>query len=446
MEDPSPILHGILLLDVVKPFSISAIIAIIILLILLIGSALISGSEVAFFSLTPAEKEGLNDEKSKAGTNISNLLDAPKKLLATILISNNFINVGIIIISGYAIDKVFDLSSIDPIINFIIQVVIITFVLLLFGEVLPKVYATKNALKLAKFMATPLTILKKIANPFSSILIYSTRIFDKNIKKKSLEISMEELSQALDLTDGIPENQEEHKILKGIVKFGETNVKQIMKPRMDVVALKNDTPFNEVIQVITESGHSRIPVFEDSFDKILGLLYIKDLIPFIEEKEEYNWLPLIRNPFFVPENKKLDDLLKEFQDKKIHLAIVVDEYGGSSGIVTLEDVLEEIVGEINDEFDIDDLAYSKLDENTYVFDGKIGLNDIDKLLNISEDNLLSNITTEAETLAGLVIETAGKIPLKNEKIAIPNFTFIVEAADKRRIKRIKLIRKMNDES
>jgi len=446
LEDPSPLFHSLLLLDIFKPLTISGLISLLILIILLLFSALISGSEVAFFSLTPSEKEELEEEKSKSADYISKLLNTPKKLLATILISNNFINVGIIIISGFAIDTIFDLSSIPEWLNFLIQVIGITFVLLLFGEVIPKVYATKNANKLAHLMASPLTILKKLVSPFSAILIYSTSIFDKKIKKKSLDISVEELSQALDLTDGIPENKEEHKILKGIVKFGETSVKQVMKPRLDVVAIKNDTSFTDVINTIMDSGHSRIPIYEDSFDKILGLLYIKDLIPFIDEKENYDWTPLIRNPFFVPENKKLDDLLKEFQDKKIHLAIVVDEYGGTSGIITLEDVLEEIVGEIKDEFDTDEVAYSKLDENTYVFDGKTGLNDIDKILNLSGENLLAEITTEADTLAGLVIEVSGKIPQKNEKISIPNFTFIVEAADKRRIKRIKLIQKINETS
>jgi gliding motility-associated protein GldE len=328
---------------------------------------------------------------------------------------------------------------------FSIEVIGITFTILLFGEVIPKIYATKHALKLAKTMASPLFILKKIVSPISTLLIYYTGFFDKRIKKKSLDISVEELSQALDLTEGIPENNEEHKILKGIVKFGETSVKQIMKSRVDVVAIEKETSFTDVIKIIMDSGHSRIPIYENSFDNILGLLYIKDLIPFINEKEDYNWIPLIRNPFFVPENKKLDDLLKEFQDKKIHLAIVVDEYGGTSGIITLEDVLEEIVGEISDEFDTEDIAYSKLDDNTYIFDGKTGLNDLSKILNLTNNNLLTDVTTEADTLAGLVIEIAGKIPQKNEKITIKNFTFIVEAADKRRVKRIKLIRHNNEE-
>lgn len=441
MDDPGALINQVLLLEIFKPISIDAAISFVILIFLLMLSALISGSEVAFFSLAPAEHEKIKESNSKVSKNIASLLNTPKKLLATILISNNFINVGIIILSAHLVNSVINFSSLSPEKIFIIQVVVITFVLLLFGEVIPKVYATKHAYTLANLMANPLFILKKILSPFSSLLIISTSVFDKRIKKKSLDISVEELSHALDLTDDIPENNEEHKILKGIVKFGETSVKQIMKSRLDVIAIKKNTPFDEVIKIIMDSGYSRIPIYEDSFDNILGLLYIKDLIPFIDQKENFDWFTLIRNPFFVPENKKLDDLLNDFQEKKIHLAIVVDEYGGTSGIITLEDVLEEIVGEISDEYDTDDVSYSKLDENTYIFDGKTGLNDISKILDLDDESLLTNITTEADTLAGLVVEIAGKIPQKNEKISISNFTFIVEAANKRRVKRIKLIQK-----
>jgi gliding motility-associated protein GldE len=377
------------------------------------------------------------------------LLASPKKLLATILISNNFVNVAIIILSSYTIENVFDFSHISTIfilgkditnaVIFGIQVVSITFIILLFGEVIPKVYATKHGLKLAEKMSSCLTILKRLFKPFSSILIYSTVIIDKIIKKKGLDVTVEELSNALDLTEGIPENKDEHRILKGIVKFGETSVKQVMKARMDVLAIELATNFDEVISTILDCGHSRIPIYDESFDNISGLLYIKDLLPYIKNGKDFEWKKLIRNPFFVPENKKLDDLLKEFQEKKIHLAIVVDEYGGSSGIITLEDVLEEIVGEISDEFDEDDISYSKLDNNNYIFEGKTGLNDIFKIIDSNDENLFNNIQTEADTLAGWVIEIAGKIPLKNEKITYRNFSFLVESADKRRVKRIKMI-------
>ncbi len=443
--DPDPYFLLILLTGFLKPFSLTALISFLILLILLLFSALISGSEVAYFSLNPSEKDELNSSDSKSHQQVNKLLLGPKKLLATILISNNFINVSIIILSTYTIENVFDFSNIKDWVNFLIQVVGITFVILLFGEVIPKVYATKHALKLARTMAQPLAILQKVFKPISSLLIYSTGIIDKKVKKKGLDVSVEELSEALDLTEGIPENNDEHRILKGIVKFGETSVKQVMKARIDVVSIEKDTSFQEVIAIILKCGHSRIPVYEESFDKIVGLLYIKDLLPHINKSENFDWEKLIRSPFFVPENKKLDDLLKEFQEKKIHLAIVVDEYGGTSGIITLEDVLEEIVGEISDEFDADEISYSKLDDNTYIFEGKTGLKDIFKIIDIEEDAIFEEVNTEADTLAGLVIEIAGKIPLKNEKITYKNFTFIVEAADKRRVKRIKLIKTPNDE-
>ena len=443
MDDPDPLLTSVFLLEILQPISITTIVSLIVLIILLLFSALISGSEVAFFSLTPQEKEEINSEVTKSNEVINNLLAAPKRLLATILISNNFVNVAIIILSSFLVNEIFRLNLLDEWVSFSIQVIGITFTILLFGEVIPKIYATKHALRLAKIMAQPITILKALTAPFSSLLIHSTNIIDKRIKKKSLDISVEELSHALDLTEDNIENKAEHQILKGIVKFGETSVKQIMKSRVDVIAIEKQTPYREVIDIIMESGHSRIPIYEESFDNILGLLYIKDLLPHINKENDFNWISLLRNPFFIPENKKLDDLLKEFQEKKVHLAIVVDEYGGTSGIITLEDVLEEIVGEISDEFDTDDISYSKLDENTYIFDGKTGLNDISKIISPNE-NPFTELTKDADTLAGLVIEAAGKIPQKNERIVVDNFIFIVEAADKRRVKRVKLINTNNN--
>ncbi len=440
MDDPGPLFDFILLAGFVNSIGIGLVISYLTLLLLLILSALISGSEVAYFSINPNEKEILNTSEDKKHIAVNTLLNNPKRLLATILISNNFVNVAIIIISTYAISNSFDFTSIPNWLNLLIQVVGITFMILLFGEVIPKIYATKHALKLATLMAKPLLILKKVFKPFSSLLIYSTSIIDKKIKKKGLDVSIEELSMALDLTEDIPENKDEHKILKGIVKFGETSVKQVMKPRVDVVALDKNIPYNEVIEIILSCGHSRIPIYEESFDNILGLLYVKDLLSHINEKPTFEWLNLIRNPFFVPENKKLDDLLEDFQEKKIHLAIVVDEYGGTSGIITLEDVLEEIVGEISDEFDTEDISYSKIDENTYVFDGKTALNDLPKIIDIEDESVFEEVAKEADTLAGLVIEIAGKIPQKNEKVTFKNFTFIIEAADKRRVKRIKIIK------
>lgn len=433
-------MNTILLNNYINSIGSETIIAFVVLLILLVFSALISGSEVAFFSLNPNEKEVLNSSNLKKHNSIVKLLDSPKRLLATILVANNFVNVAIIIISTYAINHTFNFSSMPSWLNLFIQVVGITFVILLFGEVIPKVYATKHALSLAEIMAKPLLILKKVFKPISSLLIFSTGVIDKRVKRKGLDVSVEELSMALELTEDIPENKDEHRILKGIVKFGETSVKQVMKSRVDVVAIDKTLDFLEVLNTILECGHSRIPVYEESFDKVAGLLYVKDLLPHINEKEQFDWNKLIRNPFFVPENKKLDDLLEEFQEKKIHLAIVVDEYGGTSGIITLEDVLEEIVGDISDEFDSDDVSYSKLDDNTYIFDGKTSINDLLKIIKADDETIFDEAKKDSDTLAGLVIELAGKIPLKNEKITYKHFTFIIEASDKRRVKRIKLIK------
>jgi putative hemolysin len=447
--DPEPLFTLILLTGFFKPISVVVLISFFTLLVLLLFSALISGSEVAYFSLNPSEKDELNSSDDQSHEKVKLLLAAPKKLLATILISNNFVNVAIIILSTYTIENTFDFKLIPTILMwgedittgviFGIQVIGITFMILLFGEVIPKVYATKHALKLARTMANPLTLLKRIFKPVSSLLIYSTGIIDRKVKKKGLDVSVGELSEALDLTEDFDKGNDEHRILKGIVKFGETSVKQVMKSRVDVVGLDKNAKFDQIVTTILESGHSRIPIYEGSFDKIVGLLYIKDLLPHIKESENFDWNSLIRNPFFVPENKKLDDLLKEFQEKKIHLAIVVDEYGGSSGIITLEDVLEEIVGEISDEFDADDISYSKVNKNTYIFEGKTGLNDIFKIIDIEDESVFDEINTEADTLAGLIIEIAGRIPVKNEKIIYKHFTFTIEAADNRRVIRIKLV-------
>lgn len=440
MDDPAPLFNKVLLVDFINPVGFDTVIAYISLFFLLLLSALISGSEVAFFSLNPNERDIINNSDTKRHLNVKRLLDTPKRLLATILVTNNFVNVAIIIISTFAINNTFNVNEIPEWLNLLIQVVGITFILLLFGEVIPKVYATKHALDLASLMAKPLLILKSIFKPVSSLLIFSTVIIDKKVKKKGLDVSVEELSIALELTEDIPENKDEHRILKGIVKFGETSVKQVMKARVNVVAIEKNQQFDKVIDVILKCGHSRIPIYENSFDQIIGLLYVKDMLTHIDQSNDFKWTKLIRPPFFVPENKKLDDLLEEFQEKKIHLAIVVDEYGGTSGIITLEDVLEEIVGEISDEFDADDVSYSKLDDNTFIFEGKTAINDLVKILKLENEYTFEEVQKDADTLAGLVIELAGKIPQKNEKVIFKNFIFIVEAADKRRVKRIKLIK------
>ena len=412
------------------------------MIILLVASALISGSEVAYFSISPSDKDEIESSKIKSGSVILELLERPKKLLATILIANNFVNVAIVILSTYLAEGLIP-EDISIKIKLFIQIVIVTFLLLLLGEVIPKVYANSRPLKLASFMALPIFYMRSILSPLSSILVSSTNFIDKRIKKRGHNISVDELSQALELTSNETKTEEDHKILEGIVKFGNTDVKQVMTSRVDTISLDINKSYPEVIEIILDSGYSRIPVFEDSFDNIKGILYIKDLLPHLA-KDNFKWNTILRNPFFVPENKKIDDLLKEFQSKKIHLAVVVDEYGGSSGIISLEDILEEIVGEISDEFDDDDLVYSKLDDLNYVFEAKIGLNDMYRVLNI-EGTEFEEAKGENETLAGLVLELFGKIPKKGEKIKFHDYLLSIEAADKRRIKRIKLSLPLNQE-
>ncbi len=440
MDDPLPALQHthFVITSILNSIDLVTSIELIVVLFLLVFSGLISGSEIAYFSLLPKDLEEEPNNSSTSLSRVKKLLYDQKRLLATILVANNLINVGLILLTTLVINQLINFSSLPEYISFGIKVIGITFIILLFGEVIPKIYATKNALFLSKFMSFPLSFLSFILYPLSYVLMTFSSVIDKHIKQRGLDVTVEDLSHALDLTSDIEEDNDEHKILKGIIKFGETSVKQIMTARVDVVALEKNLPYSSVLETILDSGYSRIPVFEDSFDTIVGVIYIKDLLAHIEEKEDFEWTKLLRTPFFVPENKKLDDLLSEFQEKKMHLAIVVDEYGGTSGIVSLEDILEEIVGEISDEFDDEDITYSKLDDNNYVFDGKTALNDVFKIINIDDDEFFGDEKIDAESLAGLVIEIAEKIPQKNEKITLKNLTFTVEASDKRRVKRIKL--------
>ena len=412
-------------------------ISVVIVIILILLSAFLSGSEVAIFGLTTAQKAKLKEDKNKNSERIINLLTDPKKLLATILIGNNLVNVAIVIVSSFIMNEIFENYYLSPLLNFIVQVVVVTFLILLFGEVIPKVYANNYNVNFSRLMAAPISFLKIIFSPLSNLLISSTSIIDRKIDKKIELLNPEELGHALDLTKDSVENKEEKKILEGIVKFGNTDVKQIMTPRTDVVAFNEEIDYKTLINGLKTVKFSRIPVYEDSFDKIKGILYVKDLIEKIKEPSKYNWSELLRDAKFVPENKKLDDLLKEFQEEKTHIAIVVDEYGGSSGIVSLEDVLEEIVGDITDEFDETDISFIKIDDKNYLFDGKTPLIDLYKILNIDGETF-ETAKGESDTIAGFCIEQAGKILLKNEKIIFGNFTFTVEAADKRRIKKIKI--------
>jgi len=435
--DPSPSSFLLSFSQIFQPIDFELGLSIFCVLILVVLSALLSGSEVAMFSISNKQRFELEDQNRNANKRVLTLLKEPKKLLATILIANNFINVSIVMASNFVFNNLIIEGSISDTMNFIIQVIVITFLILLFGEVIPKVYANNYNLKFSKFMAIPLQLLKKLFYPISQILVNSTNLIDKRIEKRKESIQANELEHALNLTVDSVDNEDEKKILEGIVKFGNTDVKQIMTPRTDVISFEITTPFNELMSELKEIKYSRIPVFEDSFDKIKGILYAKDLLGKMNEKKNFKWPNLLREPKFVPENKKLDDLLKEFQEEKTHIAIVVDEYGGSSGIVSLEDVLEEIVGEITDEFDEEDVNYKKLDELNYIFDGKTTLIDIYKLLDI-DGEIFEKEKGESDTIAGFCIEQAGKILLKNEKISFDRYTITVEAADKRRIKKVKI--------
>jgi putative hemolysin len=419
-------------------FSYGVLLAILIILVLLVCSAAVSASEIAFFSLTPTQLKEIRAGKQGIHLLIRQLLEKPKRLLATILISNNFVNVGIVIISTYVSSELFDFS-LSPILGFVVQVIAITSLILLIGEIMPKVYATQYAINIVRIMARPINFLLKAFYPLSSILVSSSYIIDKRMTRRKHPLLMSDLSNAVDITSDASTSEENRKMLKSIARFGDIAASEIMKSRTDVTAISNELGFGDVMHIIRESGYSRIPVYKDTFDTITGLLYIKDLLKYTDQNDSFKWQNLLRPVFFVPESKRINDLLTEFQEKKIHLAIVVDEYGGTSGIITLEDIIEEIVGEINDEFDSesDTGTFIKIDDNTYIFEGKTSLNDFCKIINI-EDGIFDEIKGEADTLAGLVLELTGRIPLVNDMVSFAGYTFCVEAADKRRIKRIKV--------
>ncbi|MFK7811132.1 MAG: gliding motility-associated protein GldE [Maribacter sp.] len=412
-----------------------------ILLLLLCCSALISGAEVALFGLSPTDVNEMDDQKTSKGSIIVKLLERPKKLLATILIANNAINIGIVLLFNAIGDtlfsdityKLFDFVSV----RFLLEVVVITFMILMFGEILPKVYANRNRVSFSQFMAYPLKVLDFVFSPLSLPMRSGTIFMYNKLGKEKSNLSVDHLSQALELTSEGDTTKEEQKILEGIVSFGNTDTKQVMRPRIDIFALGEEMKFPEVLEEIKKHGYSRIPVFSENIDTVQGVLYVKDILPYIDRKT-FNWVSLIREPYFVPENKKLDDLLSEFQDKKNHLAIVVDEYGGTSGIVTLEDIIEEIVGDISDEFDDEDLVFSKLDDFNYVFEGKTALKDFYRVVRIENEEEFEDQKGESETIAGFVLEIAGSFPKKGEKVQFKNYQFLVESLDKKRLKQIKV--------
>lgn len=444
MEDPGPHSYQSILTLIVNiiasgALNVELIAGIVIIIILLFMSGAVSASEIAFFSLSQFQLDNLKRSDNQKGKILILLLENPKRLLATILVANIIINVAIVILASLLIFTVFGFSTVS-ITGVIIEVVVLSALILLFAEIIPKIYATNHNLRVACIMSRSLLFSQQLLYPLSSLLVNSTNLIDRRIIHKGHNITMDELSEALDLTESQGSSPDgERKILKGIIKFGDIAVREIMRPRVDVTAIDDSANFFDLLAIINESGYSRIPIFTDNLDNVTGILYIKDLIPHIRESAEFAWQPLQRPAFFVPENKRINDLLQEFQAKKIHLAIVVDEYGGTSGIVTLEDILEEIVGEINDEFDneIDEVHHSKIDNNTYIFEGKTLLNDFCKVIGV-DDRIFQDIKGESDTLAGLVLEMAGRIPDVSEQFYFGNFTFKPEIVDKRSIKRIKV--------
>ncbi len=427
--DPEPLLISFLLLESGMFFSV------ILLLVLLLCSALVSGAEVAFFALTPQDLENKDETTaSKQLALVVKLLEKPKKLLATILVANNAINIAIVLLFASLGDVFF--TDIAPKFRFFVEVILVTFLILMFGEILPKIYANRNRKQFAAIMAYPLRGLDILFTPLSGPMRAITLFVHKRLGDQKSSFNIDQLSQALELASEEDTTKEEQKILQGIVSFGNTDTKQVMQPRMDIFALNKEDSFAKILADITKDGFSRIPVYEESIDTISGILYAKDLLPHLNKKD-FDWNSLIREPYFVPENKKLDDLLAEFKEKKSHLAIVVDEYGGTSGLITLEDIIEEIVGDISDEFDDEDIIYSKLDEHNYIFDGKTSLKDFYRIIKLEDESIFENKKGEAETIAGFVLEVSGGFPKKSEVINYLNYSFTVEAIDKKRIKQIK---------
>lgn len=417
--------------------TVPQITSIAILLVLLLCSALISGAEVAFFSLSSIDLNPDEDRtQSRRIALVKKLLSDPKKLLATILVANNLINIAIILLFASITPLFFD-GIANPRLKFIVEVVIVTFLILFFGEILPKIYASRNKISFSSFMAYPIYVLNTLFTPLSNPMRSITLFMEERFGKQKSNISVDQLSQALELTSEEDTTQEEQKILQSIVTFGNTDTKNVMRPRMDIFALNEDASFEDIMPEIISRGYSRIPVYKESIDTITGILYAKDLLPYFD-RETFEWQSLKREAYFVPENKKLDDLLNEFKDRKMHLAIVVDEYGGTSGLISLEDIIEEIVGEISDEFDDDDLVFSKLDDTTFVFDGKTPLKDFYKAVKILDIKPFEDAKGEAETLAGFLLEITRGFPKKNEIITFHNYSFTIEAFENKRIKQIKI--------
>ena len=416
--------------------SVGAIVAGVMACLLLFVSGFASGSEIAFFSLTPNDLSELDEEKSNADAKIMQLRAESERTLATILIANNLVNVTIIMLFGYFFAHAINFGD-SWWLEFLFMTVLLTFLLLLFGEIMPKVYATKNPLQFCRAAVGGICFFRKLFYPVASIVVSSGRLTERVVQKENQTLSVDELEQALELTD-TEDIKEEKRILEGIVRFGDETVKEVMTSRQDVVDLDFKAPYEDVLKCVVDNNYSRIPVYQDNQDNIRGILYIKDLLPYLSKGNKFNWQSLIRPPYFVPETKKIDDLLREFQENKVHIAIVVDEFGGTSGIVTLEDILEEIVGEINDEYDEDEKSFVRINSNTFVFEGKTLLSDFYRLLKL-DDETFAEVVGDADTLAGLLLEIKGDFPKLHEKLDYQNFTFEILEMDERRISKVKVV-------
>ena len=432
MDDYLGILNDITLTAPSEGVALAGILACVLLLV----SGFASGSEIAFFSLTPNELNELDEEKSRADAKIMELRQDSERTLATILITNNLVNVTIIMLLGYFFAHTIDFGN-SWWLHFIFMTVLLTFLLLLFGEIMPKVYASKDPLHFCRTAVGGIVFCRKLFYPIASIVVSSGKLTERVVQKENQTLSVDDLEQALELTDK-EDIKEEKRMLEGIVRFGDETVKEVITSRQDVVGLEFKTSYEEVLQCVVDNNYSRIPVFQESLDHVRGILYIKDLLPHLSKGKEFRWQSLIRPPYFVPETKKIDDLLREFQENKVHIAIVVDEFGGTSGIVTLEDILEEIVGEINDEYDEDEKNYVRINSNTFVFEGKTLLSNFYRILKV-DDETFEEVEGDADTLAGLLLEIKGDFPKMHEKIDYQNFTFEILEMEERRISKVKVV-------
>ncbi|WP_026956270.1 gliding motility-associated protein GldE [Algoriphagus vanfongensis] len=434
MDDPYPSWY--LLAQINQPSTGYLFLNGLFFLLLLLGSALVSGSEVAFFSLTNEDLNEISDSDTKNSQSVIRLLQSPKRLLSTILILNNLINIAIVTLTTFVSWTIFGMNA-TGIVIILVQTIGVTFAIVFFGEIVPKVYANKAKVEFSMIMAPTINFFSTILKPFSILLMFIGDLIERRIEKKAYSLSVDELNQALEITtEDAPDDERD--ILKGIVNFGTLTVKQVMRSRMDITAVDTEMDFHELMDRINKSGYSRIPVYDETIDNIEGILYIKDLLPFIDRDENFAWKELIRKSFFVPENKKVDSLLKDFQQKRVHMAIVVDEYGGTSGLVTLEDLIEEIIGEINDEFDdTDDVFFQEIDSHTFIFEGKVSLNDFCKKLEL-DTQMFEEVKGESESLGGLLLEINSKLPKNGTKILFEDFEFTILAVDARKIKKVKV--------